>query len=88
MNGSKQFECKLCTFSRHFDARNGFLVQVKPAGKYYGCWIFVYHCLFFRKLERIYSLHVLCSCLNNMLFLERNVDMGMHAILGTMQILM
>ena len=22
--GSKQFECNLCTFSGHFDARNGF----------------------------------------------------------------
>ena len=32
----KQFECKLCTFSRHFDARKGFLVQVELAGKYYG----------------------------------------------------
>ena len=31
---------------------------------------------------------MLCSCLNNMLFLERNVDMGMHAILDTMQFLM
>ena len=40
--GSKQFECKLCTFSRHFDARNGFLVQVKPAGKYVECWIVVF----------------------------------------------
>ena len=29
---------------------------------------FVYHCLLFRKLERISSLHVLCSCLNNVLF--------------------
>ena len=34
---SKQFECKLCTFSGHFDARNGFLVLVKPAGKYVEC---------------------------------------------------
>ena len=40
----------------------------------------MYHCLLFRKLERISSLHVLCSCLNSMLFLERNVDIGMHAI--------
>ena len=48
--------------------------------KYYGCWIFVYQCLFFRKLERISSLHVLCSCLNSMLFLERNVDISMHAM--------
>ena len=48
----------------------------------------VYHCLLFRKLERISSLHVLCSCLNNMMFLERNIDMGMHAILDTMQFLM
>ena len=63
-------------------------MQVEPAGKYYGCWIFVYHCLLFRKLERISSLHVLCSFLNNMLFLERNVDISMHAILDTMQFLM
>ena len=62
--GSKQFECKLCTFSGHFAARNGFLVQVKPVGKYYGCWIFVYH------------------------YLERNVDMGMHAILDIMHFFM
>ena len=48
----------------------------------------MYHCLSFRKHERISSLHVLCSCLNNMLFLERNVDIGMHAILDTMQFLM
>ena len=48
--------------------------------KYYGCWIFVYQCLFFRKLERISSLHVLCSCLNSILFLERNVDISMHAM--------
>ena len=34
---SKQFECKLCKFSGHFDARNEFLVQVKPAGKYVEC---------------------------------------------------
>ena len=38
--GSKQFECKLCTFSGHFNAINVFLVQVKPAGKYFRCWIF------------------------------------------------
>ena len=63
-------------------------MQVEPVGKYYGYWIFVYHCLSFRKLERISSLHVLCSCLNNMLFLKRNVDIGMHAILDTMQFLM
>ena len=80
--------CKLCTFFGYFDARNIFFVQVKPARKYYGCWIFAYHCLLFRKLERISSLHVLCSCLNNMLFLERNVNKGMHAILDTMQFLM
>ena len=48
----------------------------------------MYHCLLFRKLERISSLHVLCSCLNNKLFLKRNVDMGMHAILDAMQFLM
>ena len=42
--GSKQLECKLCTFSGHFDARNGFLVQVKPVGIYVECWIFVYYC--------------------------------------------
>ena len=48
--------------------------------KYYGCWIFVYQCLIFRKLERIFSLHVLCSCLNSILFLERNVDISMHAM--------
>ena len=63
-------------------------MQVEHIGKYYGCWIFGCHCLLFRKLERISSLHVLCSCLNNMLFLERNVDMGMHEILDTMQVLM
>ena len=34
------------------------------------------------------SLHVLCSCLNNMVFLERNADIGKHAILDTMQFLM
>ena len=63
-------------------------MQVEPAGKYYGCWIFVYHCLLFRKLEKkISSLHVLCSCLNNMVFLERNADIGKHAILDTMQFL-
>ena len=44
--------------------------------------------LLFRKLERISSLLVLCSCLINMLFLEKNVAMGMHAILDTMQFLM
>ena len=49
---------------------------------------FVYHYLLFRKLERISSLHVLCSCLNNMLFLERNVNIGMHAILDTIQFFM
>ena len=27
------------------------------------------------------SLHVLCSCLNSMLFLERNVDISMHAMM-------
>ena len=48
--------------------------------KYYGYWIFVYQCLLFRKLERISSLHVSCSCLNSMLFLERNVDISMHAM--------
>ena len=63
-------------------------MHVEPTRKYYGCWIFVYHCLLFRKLERISNLHVLCSCLNNMLFLERNVDIGMHAILDTIQIFM
>ena len=64
-------------------------MQVERTGKYYGCWIFVYHCLLFRKLEKKNSsLHVLCSCLNNMLFLERNADIGMHAILDTMQFLM
>ena len=63
-------------------------MQVEPAGKYYGCWIFMYHCLLFRKLKRISSLHVLCSCSNNMLFLERNVDIDIHAILDTMQFLM
>ena len=64
-------------------------MQVEPTGKYYGCWIFVYHCLLFRKLEKKnLSLHVLCCCLNNMLFLERNADIGMHAILDTMQFLM
>ena len=64
-------------------------MQVEPAGKYYGFWIFVYHCLLFRKLEKKNSsLHVLCSCLNNMLFLERNADIGMHAVLDTMQFLM
>ena len=36
------------------------------------------------KLEIISNLHVLCSRLNNKLFQERNVDMGMHAILDTM----
>ena len=40
----------------------------------------MYHCLLFRKLERISSLHVSCSCLNRMMFLERNVDIGMHVI--------
>ena len=40
----------------------------------------MYHCLLFRKLERISSLHVSCSCLNSMMFLERNVDIGMHVI--------
>ena len=40
----------------------------------------MYECLFFRKLERIFSLHVLCSCLNSMLFLERNVDISTHAM--------
>ena len=40
----------------------------------------MYSYLLFRKLERISNLHVSCSCLNNMLFLERNVDIGMHAI--------
>ena len=34
------------------------------------------------------SLHVLCSCLNNRRFLETNADIGMHAILDTMQFLM
>ena len=64
-------------------------MQVEPAGKYYGCWIFVYHCLLFRKLEnKNSSLLVLCSCLNNMLFIERNANIGMHAILDTMQFLM
>ena len=38
--------------------------------------------------KKNYSLHVLFSCLNNMLFLERNADIGMHAILDTMQFLM
>ena len=56
------------------------LLYVIHAGKYYGCWIFVYQCLLFRNLERISSLHVSCSCLNSMLFLERNVDIGMHVI--------
>ena len=40
----------------------------------------MYQCLLFRKLERIFSLHVLCSCLNSLLFLERNVDISMHAM--------
>ena len=40
----------------------------------------MYQCLLFRKLERISSLHVLCSCLNSLLFLERNVDISMHAM--------
>ena len=42
----------------------------------------MYHCLLFRKLKRISSLHVLCSCLNNMLFLEINVacNIRYHAI--------
>ena len=40
----------------------------------------MYNCLLFRKLERISSLHVSCSCLNSMMFLERNVDIGMHVI--------
>ena len=31
-------------FLGNFDAKNGFLVQVKLAGKYVGCWIFVYYC--------------------------------------------
>ena len=48
----------------------------------------MYHCLLFRKLERISSLHVLCSYLNNMLFLERNVDIDMHEILDTMPFFM
>ena len=82
MNGSKQFECKLCTFSRHFDTRNEFFVQVELARKYYGYWIFVYHCLLFRKRKKNSSLHVLFSCLNNMPFF-----IGMHAILDTMQFL-
>ena len=40
----------------------------------------MYHCLLCRKMERISSLHVSCSCLNSMMFLERNVDIGMHVI--------
>ena len=44
------------------------------------------YCL--EKGKKYSSLHVLCSCLNNMLFLERNADIGMHAILYTMQFLM
>ena len=35
--GSKKFECKLCKFFGHFDAKNGFFVQVKPVGKYVEC---------------------------------------------------
>ena len=31
-------------FFGHFDVRNEFLEQVKPAGKYVECWIFVYYC--------------------------------------------
>ena len=42
--GSKQFECKMFTFFGHFDARNEFLVQVKPNGKYVEYWIFVDYC--------------------------------------------
>ena len=42
--GSKLFKYKLCTFYGHFDARNGFFVQVKPIGKYVECWFFVYYC--------------------------------------------
>ena len=43
-------------------------------------FFFVYHYLLFRKTGKISSLHVLCSCLNSMLFLERNVDISMHAM--------
>ena len=45
-----------------FWCRLNLLENIMDAG------FFVYCCLLFRKLERISSLHVLCSCLNNMLF--------------------
>ena len=48
--------------------------------KYYGCWILCTNVYFLRKLERISRLNVLCSCLNSMLFLDRNVDISMHAM--------
>ena len=61
MNGSKQFECKLCTFSRHFDARNGFLMQVKPVGKYVDAGFLCTIVLVCENWKKNSSLHVLCS---------------------------
>ena len=81
MNGSKQFECKMCTFSRHFDARNGFLVQVKPVGKYVECWIFVYYCSCLYKVEKKFQYACVVFCMNNMLFLRKYGDMSMHVVI-------
>ena len=66
MNGSNSLNANCVHFlgilmlETDFWCRLNLLENIMDAG------FFVYHCLLFRKLERISSLHVLCYWLNNM----------------------
>ena len=80
MNGSKQFECKMCTLSGNFDARNIFwyrlnlLENILDAG--FLCTI-VLVCENWKKFQ----FACVVFYMNNILFLRKDGDMSMHAVI-------
>ena len=69
-------------FSGHFMPETMFLCRLNLLYVIHACWIFCVVILASKKKnwKKIPVCVCFYSCLNSMLFLERNVDISMHAI--------
>ena len=56
-------------------------MQVKPVGKYVECWIFVSIVLVCENWKKKFPFACVVFCMNHMLFLRKDGDMSMHAVI-------